>query len=423
MPRPLKLFLQIVVAIVVSTTIGVIAMTVVFSKRLIENMTYFTPPLEVATGEAAQLLMQSVMPAVDPSYDPVAAAVQYRAFLPIWNPEGRGTPNPAVRQLPILPFTWTPLAADSTFFPDARTAGRIDRAKLIATLGRRLTPEERATIANVAEDSLWRDFDRLAQAARFDIVAGSFNLPLDPKSSAFELPIPRINRINELADGVALRALHFAATGRRDSSEAAIGALYAIGLRTQQGALSLIEALLGQRLAMEGIELRRALHSAAPQRGSDAIVAGAVAIRQASDSARQARVARSATRDSSADRPDPHAFLLARAGDPTASRAMRVELLGMVGYTSCGSLRGLIFGPDERVRAIREDALATLAHSAADSAYFRYLEAQSTEAPIGLSGGTWFDRIVRGTGSALSAVTTNPRFRACTDAVASAQYL
>lgn len=421
MPRPLKLFLQIAVAVAVSASVSVIAISLIFSKTFIENMTFFTPPFEVATADAAQRLMAPVMPAVDPSIDPQAAAIQYRAFLPIWNPDGRGATHPAVRTVPILPFAWTQLAEDRTLFPDARTANRIDRGKLIATLGRRLTPEERATLANVAEDSLWRDFDRLARAARIDVAAGSFTFPLDPAHSAFELPIPRLNRLNELADGVALRALHFATTGRRDSSEAAFGALYAIGLRTQEGALSLIEALLGQRLALEGIELRRALHAAAPRAGSDAIVASAVSIRQANDSARQARRTRSVVRDSSAERPDARAYMLDRAGDSTASRALRVELLGLIGYTSCGSLKELFFGPSERLRAIRDDALATLAYSAADSAYFRYLEAQTTEATVGSYGGTWFDRIVRGTGGALSTVTTNPRFRACTDAVAAAQ--
>ncbi|HRN54215.1 MAG TPA: hypothetical protein PK788_12010 [Gemmatimonadaceae bacterium] len=100
---------------------------------------------------------------------------------------------------------------------------------------------------------------------------------------------------------------------------------------------------------------------------------------------------------------------------------MRVELLGSVGFTSCASLRELLFGHGARIQSIRDDAMATLAYSAADSAYFRYLEAQTTEAQIGVYGGTWFDRIVRGTGGALSTVTGNPRFRACTDAIAAAQ--
>lgn len=423
MRRPLKLFLQIAVAVAISASLSVIAISVFFSRNFLEGLTYFTPPLEVATAEAAQQLMQPVMPAVDPSVDPVSAGTTYRAFLPLFDPNGQSAPHPGVRQVPILPFSWTQLAEDSTLFPDARTTDRLDRSKLLGTLSRRLTQAERTAIASVAGDSVWRDFDRLARAERFDVSAASFTLPMDPTSWAFELPVPRVSRINALADGVALRALHFATTGRRDSSEAAIGALYAIGLRTHQGALSLIESLLGQRLAMDAIELRRALHSAVPQRGSDAIVAGAVAIRQTNDSARQARIARSAARDSSGERPDARAHLLAQAGDPTASRAMRVELLGMIGYTACGSLRELFFGPSDRVRAIRDDAMATLAYSAADSAYFRYLEAQSTEALAARYGGTWFDRTLRGTGSALSAVTTNPRFRVCADAVAAAQYL
>ncbi|HRN54216.1 MAG TPA: hypothetical protein PK788_12015 [Gemmatimonadaceae bacterium] len=292
MPRQLKLALQIVVAVALSASISVIAISIVFSRGLLENLMYATPPLQVATTDTVQALMQPVMPAVDPTYDAADAAVTYRAFLPIWNPESRNAPHPGVRQIPILPFAWVQLSEDSSIFRDARTANSIDRRKLFSvTLNRRLTPEERATLANVAEDSAWRHFDRLARAARFDVAAASFIHPLDPSRTAFDLPIPRVNRIHELADGAALRALHFATTGRRDSSEATMGALYAIGLRSDQGALSLIEALLGQRLATEALELRSALHASVPQRGSDAIVAAVAAVRQAGDSIRQLRSA------------------------------------------------------------------------------------------------------------------------------------
>ncbi|HRQ78776.1 MAG TPA: hypothetical protein PLY94_09260, partial [Gemmatimonadaceae bacterium] len=75
MPRQLKLALQIVVAVALSASISVIAISIVFSRGLLENLMYATPPLQVATTDTVQALMQPVMPAVDPTYDAADAAV------------------------------------------------------------------------------------------------------------------------------------------------------------------------------------------------------------------------------------------------------------------------------------------------------------------------------------------------------------
>lgn len=417
MPRKLKLALQIVTAVAISTALSTIAITV-FGARLVAGDLLYTPPaLAISTESAARELMRGLMPTSDPTLTPEAAGLLYRGMLPMLPSDTRTAPHPALRPAPVFAMPWDGVSADTSLFPDARSAGRIDRNKLFAAQRRGLSPEERAMLANVADDSLWRDFGRLARATRLDLAAASFTLPIDPTHPWFELPVPRFSRAQALSDGVALRALHFLNGGQRDSAEAMIGALYAIGLRAEADALWLIEALLGQRMAMNALEMRRGLHEAAPRPGSEAIVAQIVAIRQTGDSVREANLA---ARRAAADKPDPRARMLEMAADPSASRAVRLETLGSVGYTSCGSLRELFFGPGERLQAARVDAMATLARSAADTAYLTYLERQTTQARIGEFGGTWFDRVLRSTGAVLSAVTTNPRFRACTDLLAAA---
>lgn len=417
MPRTLRLALQIAAAVVVSTSLSTIAITVFGARVIAKDLIYTPPALTIATDSAARQLMAPLAPATDPTLTPEAAGLLYRGMLPLLPADTRTPPHPALRRVAVFAMPWDGVSADSTLFPDVRTAGRIDRNKLFTAQRRRLSAEERAMLANVADDGLWRDFGRLAQATRLDLAAASFTLPIDPRHAWFELPVPRINRAQALSDGVALRAMHFLTIGQRDSAEAMIGSLFAIGQRADADALWLIEALLGQRMAMNALEMHRALHEAAPRPGSEAIVAQVAAIRQAGDSIREANLA---ARRAAAEEPRARERILEMATDPATSRAVRLETLGSVGYTSCGSLRELLFGPSARLQAARADAMATLAYSAADTAYLTYLERQTTEARIGELGGTWLDRVLRTTGSALSAVTTNPRFRACTDLLAAA---
>lgn len=420
MPRKLKLALQIVATVVISTTLSTIAITVFGARIVAKDLLYTPPAIAISTGDAARALMQGVTPDTDSTLSPEAAGLLYRGLLPMLPTDARSAPHPTLREVAIFAMPWEGVSRDTTLFPDVRSAGRIDRNKLFAAQRRRLSPEERAMLANVADDSLWRDFGRLARAARLDLAAASFTLPIDPIHPWFELPVPRLSRAQALSDGVAFRALHFLSAGQRDSAEAMIGALYAIGRRVDADALWLIEAMFGQRMAMNALELRRGLHEAAPRPGSEAIVSQIAAIRQTGDSIREVTLA---ARRAAADDPHPRERMVQMATDPSASRALRLEMLGGVGYTSCGSLRELFFGPGERLQAARTDAMANLAYSAADTAYLTYLERQTTEARIEEAGGTWFDRVLRTTGSALSAVTTNPRFRACTDLLAAAGML
>jgi hypothetical protein len=334
-------------------------------------------------------------------------------------------PHPNDRVVPAYPVGWGDLSQDASIFPDVRSGDPrrllIDRRKLFAALRRRLSDEERATIANVAGDTLWPAFDRLARAPRIDVVSASLTFPLDTRRSASDLPIPRALRLNELSDGAAYRALHHAAGGHRDSAEAAIGALYAIGRRIAVDGTSLIEAFIGQRMAMDAVDLWRALHEYAPRRGSDSIVVAATRIRARADSVRDARRALADSGTGRA-RSDLRQLTLAMAADSTLERPVRIEVLGIAGYASCASLRELLFGPAKQLRDARANALATLAYSATDSAYFAYLDAQTEDARFSSTSRGWYPAFLRGTGAALSAVTTNPRFRSCADMLASMNY-
>lgn len=421
-PRPLSIALQVVLSIAISLSIATIVIIVMFSRQTVSVTRYGSAPQRVAVGREALALMRPILPATDSALSAEDAGLLYRSLVPLTQPDDEGVAHPDDRVVTAFTIPWDRLADDSTVFADARSpAGRtprIDRNKLFTSFARGLTPEERATLANIASDTLWSAFDRVARAERLDLVTASFVLPLGPRRSAVELPIPRTSRFNALSDGVAYRVLHEMASGRRDHAEAVIGAQYALGLRLSTDGLSAIEALLGQRLALDAIALRRQLHERVPRAGSAPIATAAARIRQLADSARDARqtqrdtVAAAELRD----------VTLAAVADTTLERPFRIEVLSFAGYTSCASPRELLLGPGPQLSTARSDALRTLAVSAADTAFLEYLDAQTTQARFSSSAEGWFPALIRRTAAGLSTVTTNPRFRACADMLVAANF-
>lgn len=422
LPRPLSTAVQFVLSLSISLGVTTIIVIVIFARETVPITSYGSAPQRAAVGPDAVALMGPILPATDSTLSPEDAGLLYRGLVPLTQPDGEGSAHPNDRPVTAFPVPWERLAEDSSVFADARSPGgrvpRIDRNKLFTSLARGLSSDERATVANIAGDTLWSAFDRVARAARLDVVTASFVLPLDPRRSASELPLPRTSRINALSDGVAYRVLHEVVNGRRDRAEAVIGAQYALGLRMSTDGVSAIEALLGQRLALDAIDLRRELHERLPQAGSATIVTASARIRQSVDSA---RAAREAPRDTAAAA-DLRDVTLTAVADTTLGRPFRLELLGFAGYTSCASPRELLFGPGPALVTARADALRTLAVSAADTAYLEYLDAQTMQARFTSSARGWFPSLIRRTAAGLSTVTTNARFRACADMLVAANF-
>jgi len=367
--------------------------------------------------------MASWMPAPDTSLGLADAGLALRRLFPF---NAVGTERSYVRELEPLPMLWESATPDTALFPDARAnndpRAMFDRNRVFRSVRRGLTAEERAYAGNVADDSLWRVFDRAAHAVGADLVAASFIAPLAMDIAHFEMPIPRISRISALSDGVAMRAALFAAAGQRDSADAVIGRLYAIGVLLHRDGLNTMEGLLGRRAAMNAIAMRRSLHETFPGPTSPAVLAALDSVRWRDSSATQA----ARTRSESAASAQSAAPAALRARDiralqsPSVARAYRFEALGVLSMSACADLGSLLFGPDADVTAAQAAAMQSMPRTAAESAYVALLVHQVDSARFRALNPSGLARAFRASNRALAAITFNPRLRVCADIASSA---
>lgn len=276
---------------------------------------------------------------------------------------------------------------------------------------------EMAYLERVAHADVWRYFAIVARAPAADLV-GRFRLPFPDSLSSVELPIPRFVATRELAYAAAARAAWFLAKGLRDSAETALREVISFGLALEDDGSSLIEGLLGSAMistgrstleefyAITGNQLGKALR--ARWDSAAAVVDALVAVQG---------VARTGTPA------DPRSFrrkAIATAGDSTAPRGLRMEMLLALGMSPCTNPRELVFGPDEDVRAAFARAREHLARFASDSALLDMLLTNperarrlpfGTESP-GLLGGL----LIAGSDIA-GGILANRRIAGCTRAL------
>lgn len=422
MHKRLRSIVVLAIAVIVGIAIAVPAITMYFHRQTLGMLSVTPAALRATAGTDGQPMMPAFAPVAVGDLSPEAAGLIYRALVTMLPADADRAPHPALRVVSPYAIPWDVRGFDSTWFRGARNVGgTIDRALFFAAARAGFTDEERAIAANIAEDSLWRDFDRLAQAPRADVIAATFTLPIAPTHSWSRLPIPRLTRLNDLSDGVGLRAAHHLAAGRRDSAEAVLGRLYALGILMDREGLTLIESFMGQRLAMNALQMRRALHEAAPVAGSPAIIARVTEIATLVDSAREAQ--RTARRQASGSTPTQiRQRLLAMSADTSLARGDRFEALAILGYVSCGSLRELLLGPADDVTALRRDVRRTLARSASDSSFLEYLDRQAAEATDVTASAALFPRLYRSASHLLGRLTPNGRLAPCADMIAAASF-
>ena len=369
--------------------------------------------------------MAAWLPATDATVELADAGLLLRRLFPF---NAVGEQRPYVRELAPLPMLWESASMDPTLFRDARASDKptaaFDRSRIFRSVQRRLTPEERAYAANVADDSLWFVFDRVAHAAAADLAAASFTQPLRMEVAQFEMPIPRISRVSALSDGVAMRAALYAAAGQRDSADAVIGRLYAVGILFHREGLNTIEGLLGHRTAMNAVAMRRGLHETLPLPGSSAVLAALDSVHVRDSTAR--RPTRAMSMATGAEKPAPvesiRANLIRAVANPAIARAYRLEALGLLSLTPCASGGRLLFGPGEDVTAAQAGALQSLPRTAAESAYVALLVHQVDSAQAENAGPRGLAGAFLTTNRALAAITFNPRLRVCTEIAAAAVF-
>jgi len=275
---------------------------------------------------------------------------------------------------------------------------------------RGFSPAELAYLERVAHASAWRHFSTVARAPRMDGLGGRFVIPFPDSVTWWGMPIPRFAGTKEYAYAAASRAAYHLAVGRRDSAETALRETISFGFAMLDNASSLIEALIGVVIVGSGhanlVQLYTLTGNPAGAR-----------LRASRDSAIEFWEDRPAAETDALvnwnDAAVLRGMLVREASNPREMRALRIELLHLVGTAPCTNARELVFGPGRDARDAFEQARRELARFPSESSlvdlFATMPERMRFVAPEGFA-----QRAAAALGSVAGALLMNPRIPGCT---------
>ena len=360
------------------------------------------------TGEKARMAELARAFALPPD-STITAADAGAAFYAMQGPRRAGV----VRMMPLpprppRPWASAPLPAGNfgTAKPDSWAGPAA--YKILDRVRGGFTPDEMRYLQMVASAPAWADWDRIARAPSIDVLGTSVAMPVDEGITAWDIPIPQFASTKEMAYASVSRAAYHLARNQRDSAEHALRATISVGLVLSDHSVTLIERLIG--VVIVGIG-RDALIQLYDITGNPA----GRRLQAAVDSALRAREVREDASIEMADAPigqmtAPAARqrALVLAASPSAHRALRLEMLHVLGLSECTNLRELVFGPDPAVRKVFAQAKRELVRFPSDSMLIALNEAR----PLRQANARVTDMIGR-VATVAGALTANPRVAGC----------
>ncbi|MDQ6612954.1 MAG: hypothetical protein M3Y64_11010, partial [Gemmatimonadota bacterium] len=215
----------------------------------------------------------------------------------------------------------------------------------------------------VADAPVWRDFDIVGNAAAVDIVAGYYTLPLGANASLSDMPLFKFADTKELAYAGVSRAAYYLAIGKPDEAQAALRSIISFGFALLDNGTSDLDALMGRVILGIGRDALSQFYAATGQPIPLAQQAGFQLFKKNLVGRRPERVAQDVMRQR----------WIEEAGNPALPRALRLERLRQLSYSSCGNVREMLFGPDANIREAFSRASTTLARFPAQQAYLELL--------------------------------------------------
>jgi hypothetical protein len=270
-----------------------------------------------------------------------------------------------------------------------------------------------AYLKRVAESPVWRDVDLVASAARIDVVAGAFVLPFRDDAFAPAMTIPRFADTKLLAYAGVSRAAYYLAIGQPERAEAALKSVVSFGYALIDNGPFALDAMIGRVIIDIGRDGLHQLYEATGNASGLALTAPLpkVAVRQFA--------ARTAA-DNEPHVPSQSEFdaarrrIIAEIEDPQMPRSLRFNGLGSLALSTCGSVREVLFGPDDDVQRAFATARTTLARFPSEQAYLDLMANASERATMSGTRSGLGTMLLLGAASTASAVLQNPRIASCT---------
>ena len=286
-------------------------------------------------------------------------------------------------------------------------------SRVLEAAGRGFTPAQLAYLRSVAEAPLWSEFDKLARATRVDLIGGQFVLPFRDDAFMPSMPSRRFADTKALAYAGVSRAAYLYATGQPRHAEAALRSIVSFGFVLIDNGTSALDALVGRIVADIG---RDGLHQLYTLTGNADGVAQTAPTPRA-PGALTARANASAMSNTSTDVHNWQGRLLDEVADPQLPRALRFESLRSLSFTTCGSVREVLFGPGADVRAAFDRAGSTLARYPSEQAFVELMYEATNRMPTGITLYSVSSQLIIGAATVAGTVLHNPRVEACTRVV------
>ncbi len=368
------------------TLLSVIPMAIVATGR--GAMTPDTGRIVVQASQVDHL--RALRMPVDPAVTPQEAGAALRRL-------SSSKPNavfPATANAVEHDRPWQRIDLESDMFPTMRTPqfkGPVNFMVIAKTSGG-YSPKEMAYLRTIAEAPIWKDFDAVATAGAVDMVGGLYQTPFSQNASIANYPIIAFNGSKQLAFAAVSRAAYYQASGNSAEAERVLRTLVSFGFTLMDEGTTAIDGMLGRIIVDLGRDGLWHLYALAGRNEELMLVEPLMPA---------SKVSVTQTRSA-----------LEVVADTRAPRSLRLNALSALTYQSCGSLRGMLMGPDSETTQAIAAARASMARYPSEQALFDLIERSAQRGPD-LNNSHGYNPVV-GIAQIVSAVTGNARFANCT---------
>ena len=335
----------------------------------------------------------------DPSITPMQAGQAFNALTLPLKDEARTFPRRPGGHAGAFP--WDSLPITPEMFARERWGGNGGLSSdVFAAVARGISPQERDYLRAVATAPEWRVFNTVARAPAVDFVGGHFIMPFPGSARWADFPIIGTGSARELARASNARAAWFMSTKQIDSAEATLRGTVSLGFAFIDNANTLLDQVTGAVVVGIG---RDALLQFYKATGNPLAQNPGLSPVNKFDVPARKKLPTSELRRQK----------IATVTDPNVSRGVRMESLRALSFASCGSVKELLFGPNDDVTSAIARAKQSLGRYPSEKALVELV----TDIPRLKSGDVSFDGRAMMASSAATvagAVLRNDRMATCT---------
>ena len=276
---------------------------------------------------------------------------------------------------------------------------------VIMAAARGFSADEMSYLRAVAEAPIWREFDRVASAPAVDVIGGQYVLPFPADAFAPGMPVLKFADTKQMAYAGVSRAAYYVAIGQHDRAEASLRSIVSFGFALMDNGTSAIDALIGfvtVGIGQNGMEQFYMATGKVIPTGTD--------VEHRRPPLRAGNPRANATVTAEVRRQQ----LVEYVDNATMPRALRFDRLHELTFSSCGSVREMLFGPGQEVRDAFGRARTALARFPAEQAYVDLIQEAPNRIPEDDAPRSALDNLVMGAATVSGAVLNNPRIAACT---------